>query len=364
MELNISEYLNKSLTFGCASCESIFFKPAQPSFCPVCGEAKVHQIDFSIDYPEIEILIPHQSDPRKYEEQLLTFIKPVEFKPLQLNISTLKQNAQWVFIPVWLVDSQVAGHWEAEFGFNYSVESSVEKLQNGQWQTIKTQETRIDWAPRAGTLNKYFNNIAFPAQSKYETITKIFGEYQIQDLNKTPKAFNLTDQTALVVPNIDKHNGWKLAVEQINKIAGKNCEKAAQAEHTKSFTPEFEYSKQNWTLLLAPYMVTSYLDENNYAHPIWINGQTLKIDGDRYESHGDRYESRDKGNRFGTINLIIAFAALLATLLFGILSTTFDYMSLFGVFSIIAAFSFFIASLHCFTHPARWNKKNTGKFKN
>ncbi len=197
-------------------------------------------------------------------------------------------------------------------------------MQNGEWISKKTNETRIDWKPRKGTIEKEYANIAISALSSFKQLAKIFGYYDLSKAHENNNDYRFTDQITLIVPNIDQNTGWQFAKEAFIKRIKSDCQTAASAQHTKTFSPTLQFSGQNWTSLLLPYLISHYLDEEGNPHAIWINGQTLQINGDRYSSPA-------KGKKFGLIYLSISFVSFLFFLLFGYLMGSSD---LIGVFCI------------------------------
>ncbi|MAT44576.1 MAG: hypothetical protein CL609_19760 [Anaerolineaceae bacterium] len=355
MKTNIIEFLSITKTWGCEKCGSLYLKHDKSSFCPVCGDKHVQEINTNTQYPEIELILNFHKNVQDYEDKIQNFIQPVKFKTEQLNLNTIKKNGEWVFFPFWLVDSKANGSWKAEFGFNYLVESSVEHLQHGEWISQKTNETRIDWKPRQGTVEKEYSNISISALSYYNQLERIFGSYNLSNDNKSLTDYQFTNQITLIYPNIDKNTGWQFAKESLIKKINSDCQSAAGAQHTKTFSQQVQFSDQNWTLLLLPYFVSHYSDEAGNPYSIWINGQSLRIQGDRYSSPA-------KGKQFGFVFLLISFVLFLLFLLFGYLSRMSDLVAILAFFSLLASIGFLIGSIYSFFYPSNWNKKNTNTF--
>lgn len=356
MKTNIKEFLSIAKTWGCENCGSLYLKQNTAKFCPVCGDAGVQEVQNSTNFPDIELLINFHKNTLDYEEKFRNFISPVKFKTDQLNLKTFKDNAQWVFFPFWLVDSKTSGFWEAEFGFDYLVESSVEHLQNGEWISKKTNETRTDWKLRKGTIEKEYANTSISALSSFKQLTKIFGFYDLSKTHENQADYRFTDQITLIIPNIDQNSGWQYAEEAFIKRIKIDCQTAAAAQHTKTFSPNLHFSGQNWTSLLLPYLVSHYLDEEGKPHTIWINGQTLQI-------NGDRYSSPSKGKKSGLINLGISFFSFLVFLLFGYLSGLSDLITILAMLSLLSTIGFLIGAIYSFFYPSNWNKNNINTFK-
>ncbi len=355
MKTNIADFLSTAKTIGCADCGSLFLKQNHSGFCPICGGTRIQEVENTPNYPEIELLIGFQKNIQDYEQKIEQFIQPVKFKADQLNLTTLKKNAQWVFFPFWLVDSKASGYWQAEFGFNYLVESSVEKLQNGEWISQKTNETRIDWKPRAGTIEKEYFNISIAAQTFFRPLNKILGQFDLSKANENTQDYKFTQQIALISPNVDHTTGWQFAQQEFEKLIKKECQAAAAAQHTKTFSPTLHFRDQKWTLLLLPYLVCHYLDDTARPQSIWINGQTLQI-------KGDRASSPIKGRKFGFIYLMIAFFLFLFTLLMGYLSNLSEIAAVAAFFTLLGSIGFLIAAIYAFFYPGSWNKNNTNTF--
>jgi hypothetical protein len=186
---------------------------------------------------------------------------------------------------MWLVDGRVVGAWQARMGFDYQVESSQERFQEDRgWQTQRLIETRVRWEPRAGWIDRDFENLAVAAlEEQSETrITARLGAYQFdRSLPYSPKF--VTDSLVLI-PTLLPEAAWPLARAAFDKSAAQDCQTAAGAQHSDEFDLALAYRDLNWTRLLLPAWATYYEDDAGNRIPVWVHGQSGQIEGGRRAS--------------------------------------------------------------------------------
>ncbi len=89
---------------------------------------------------EPERVLPFRINQAKLSSIYANVVSRVWIKPEDLTSESLLRNTRPVFWPLWLVDSDVQGHWQMEAGFDYQVESAKEYYNGGQWQSSKEIE--------------------------------------------------------------------------------------------------------------------------------------------------------------------------------------------------------------------------------
>jgi hypothetical protein len=348
---NLSEIYEKPLiSASCTNCgRSILFDPSNTlTVCPICrlGELNEHPI-FHRDTPP-ETIIPFEITDALLQEQLNNFIAPVRFRTPDLKSDTLTANLKWIFLPMWLVDTNITGNWSALAGFDYQVKSSQEKFINGQWQSEEILETKSKWADRQGTIERRYDNVAIPALNNYNLLIESIGKFDF----KKAKPYNpeFITNSIITPPNLDPDEIWDAAENRFIKAASIDCMRAAGAQYIDKFELTAEYKNQNWTQLLLPVGITSYVDDQGTPQSIVINGQTGKI-------FGRRSASQKKGNRLAAISFSIALLAFLISLIFMAMvdngTPLFNLASLF----IFCAFCISILSLVPLIWPWLWNRK-------
>ena len=144
----------------CTDCATslLVHHPLDESTCPICISTNVERTNAS-DKPFLaERLQPFRHQKKNLPALFKTFTRGARFRCRDLHPSLLAQRAQPLFIPSWLVDATLEGHWSAEAGYNYQVQSSVDVFHKGQWQTEIVEETRVRFDDRVGTLHRRYND--------------------------------------------------------------------------------------------------------------------------------------------------------------------------------------------------------------
>jgi hypothetical protein len=167
-------------------------------------------------------------------------------------------------------------------GFDYEVVSHRERYAGGDWQSEETQETRIRWEPRAGRLDRHYDNVIAPALDAHAAFVRALGDYRVQDAR--PYAAPAMADALVCLPDRAQSAAWGDAVPGFQHAAAEECRRAAQADHVRRFRWEPSYAQRNWTLLLLPVYGTYYLDDEGQPQPVFVNGQSGQLSGARRAS--------------------------------------------------------------------------------
>jgi hypothetical protein len=335
---------------GCSHCKQIFLVP--DSFigrtCPDCGQGKL-AVQPALLRPEApEMLIPFQKKASDLQPILLSFTKDVWLRPDDFNPESMLQRLVQVYWPMWLVDSDVAGNWQAEVGFDYKVESAQESYSNSGWRSRNVIENRIRWEPRLGLIKRHYDNVATPASSDHQNRTNQIGIYRLD--KAVPYQANQINASVLQVPDLQPESAWPSAQSNLNRMAANECQQACAAQHIRNYTIHASYDGLHWTQLLMPMFFTFYTDDAGLPHPVLINGQTGAIGG-------ARFASQKKGWRWAGISVGIAAAFLIAALLCFALSVAVPPLAVLGLLLAIAAFAGFAFAVVPAVWPWQWNRK-------
>jgi hypothetical protein len=189
-----------------------------------------------------------------------------------------------MYLPYWLVDCDIKAEWEIEAGYEYEVISHREQYHQhqGGWQTERVTEQRVRWEPRLGHLNRRYHNIPVPALEDHRAISSLLGEFDHSDT--IPYEVDLEQKTPIRLPDRNPEDAWGEAKPILQACAAEDCRQAAGADKQRNFRWRPEYRSQSWTLLLQPIYATYYRDDNNKQIPIYINGQSGQITGNRWSS--------------------------------------------------------------------------------
>lgn len=333
---------------GCAHCQRAHLVP-EASFgeiCPSCGQGTLEPQPVAMLPRPPELVEPFGVDEGQLKAALTKFADATWLREPDLNGQALMSRMQRVWVPVWLVDAQVGGHWQAQAGFNYEVQSTIEKYKNGQWRTDNVTETRIRWEPRVGQLSRRYDNVKVSALRTGTRRLAGLGELG----GGAQRAFRLTDlgATWVALPELSPDDVWEAAREQLQRCAADDCQRAAIGDHLREFYLAATYDELHWTWLLLPMAITWYKDAQGKRHLIRINGRTGALSGPRYAS------SRRGWMWAGGI-VAVAFAVACLSALVALASLAFAPLLLLGAVGVVAAFALGLLALWPALHPWRHN---------
>jgi len=338
---------------GCPQCRQAHLVEAprlgQP--CPNCARGQLASQPASLRPEPPELLAPFQKSRQDAHQALATFAGEVWIRPDDMDADKMLQRAVPVYWPMWLVDSDMAGSWQAEAGFDYQVKSSQESYTGSGWSTRDVVETRIRWEPRLGQVNRHYDNVAVPATTDHKQLAGQVGAFQLARAG----AYDPGQVTgaALRVPDLPPESAWPLAQTNLDKAAGDECRQAAGAQHFRNFSLRASYENLHWTQLLLPLYATYYTDDNGQRHPVYINGQTGAIGG-------LRLASQRKGWRWAGIILAVAAAVFVLALLISSLGLVFPPAAIVGVIVGIVAVAMACAAIVPAAWPWQWNRRQPG----
>ncbi len=296
---------------GCAGCNGVFVLPPQKvsQRCPFCGQAALAQMDPTDDRPVYtqppELVVPFHAAESELRAGLSKFAKSIWLAPADLNEGTLLSRMQPVYLPLWLVDVQVQGEWQAEMGFDYEIVSHREEYQHNKWQTERVKEQRVRWEPRLGRLNRRYDNQAAPALEEQEQVEAKIGRF---DLSKS-RPFQPGDLASKIVhlPNRPPEDAWNEAEVALKTAVAQDCLLASKADHIRDFKWSPRFAHRQWTQLLLPLYTSYYLDDENRAQMVLLHGQSGRL-------HGAKRASMKRARRVAGIILVVAAVLLLLTL--------------------------------------------------
>jgi len=246
-----------------------------------------------------------------------------------MQVERLVTRLERVVVPMWLVDGQVVGVWQARMGYDYQVESAQERFIDGKgWTTQHLRETRIRWEPRAGRVRRSYENLAVSALEEREraVFQTRLGHYDLE--RATPYIPENMAGMSVRVPSLLPDEAWPDARTAFDSAAAADCRRGAGAQHHAEFELIADYEKLHWTQMLLPAFVTYYQDDAGHLFPVWVNGQSGRVNGVRRASM--RKAWRIAGGA-AAVALVTFFAGALAALL-----------SAGSVSSLLLAASFFL----------------------
>jgi hypothetical protein len=329
--------------FGCLDCGTAHLLPPgwQGSGCPACLSDRFERQPVRARREPPELILPFASDltPDYLSEQFQNWLRGVWLRPQDLRVERLLARLNRVFVPRWLVDGQVVGVWHARMGFDYLVESSLERFDEGSgWQSKMLKETRVRWEPRMGRINRTYHNESVPALEEDE------GWILQARVGSFPKDSGVAYRPASIagaavrVPSLLPKEAWPLARMAFDRSVERDCQRAAGAQHCEEFALVADYRNRNWTQMLLPLYVTYYEDDVGQRIPVWVNGQTGQVAGLR------RASLRMAWHLAGGVGAIALLGFLLGVVL-GVLDQT-------SVASVLMTLSFLLVIVAIF--PVVW----------
>jgi hypothetical protein len=212
------------------------------------------------------------------------------------------------WIPLWLVDADVAGVWRADVGYDYEVVSYQDRYSDrAGWRAEEVSEKRVRWEPRTGRVQRHYDNVVAPALDDHRRTMDRLGGYDLE-VRVAYDAKALTNSAARV-PTLSPEAAWPLAEPAFVRAAEDDCRRAAGAAQIRDFVVRADYTDLHWTRLLVP-VYTTWYSEGGQLWPVLLNGQSGHIDGVR----------RASTQKARTVSLILGGVALALFLLGGLLA--------------------------------------------
>jgi len=327
---NTSSWGRDYVAAVCEDCDWNFLilPDLQTVQCPHCYQSTLKSIpegEMELPYSRApELVVPFQVTLESMDDGIEKFSSKIPFAPKDMTSQNMRSRLCRLFLPMWLVDTEVQAQWWAEVGSNYKVVSHQAHYDDhrGGWSSREVEEGRIRWEPRLGRLERNYHNISTPALEEDMIIKQEMGafklgeavEYQVKEI----------ENSFVRLPNRDTKDAWVEATPAIQTAAAEECRQAAGADHIRQFSWKPQYSNNNWTLMLLPLYTTYYLDAEKVAQPVFIHGQTGQI-------RGVRRASMKLGQRMSLIILIIAVLIFLLSIILAVASVALPILLVIGV---------------------------------
>jgi hypothetical protein len=334
---------------GCPQCQQTYLVEAARigQACPGCATGRLEPQPVRLRPEPPELLIPFKHSPADLRQLIDRFIKPVWLRPDDCNQRNLLQRLTPIYWPMWLVDSDLSGDWQAEMGYDYQVKSSQESYAQGGWKTRELVETRIRWESRLGQLTRHYDNAAAPALSDAVALTtRIGATSRGPAVPYSPVALS---QAVVRVPDLHPENAWPQAQAALHQAAAEECQQASQAQHVRNYAIQATYANLHWTQLLQPMYATYYLDDQSRPQILLVNGQSGVIGG-------PRRASQRKGCLFSGIGLGISVFLLFLYVLLVVAGRSIPALASLAVVTICLVLGVGITSLVFAAWPWQWNR--------
>jgi hypothetical protein len=320
----------------CESCDWHYLLPSSMLLppCPHCAGGQLAVLDSEAENPteryQPELMLPFTVATPSLTERIEQFAGSIWFAPGDLKATALQSRLQKLYLPMWLVDTNVAAMWQAEAGFDYEAITHREQFDQNQggWHSQQITETRVRWEARVGQLQREYHNTPAPALEEHFTIMQRLGDFEITA--GQPYQPQAAAQAIIRLPNRSTTDAWPDAVPPLQITAAEECRAAARANHIREFRWSSRYANQNWTMLLLPAYATYYLDDDGRPQPVLIHGQTGQVSG-------PRRASMKRARTIALIIVTVAAAIFTVSLILGLVGLLFPPLLLVGGLGLIGA---------------------------
>jgi hypothetical protein len=138
-------------------------------------------------------------------------------------------------------------------------------------------------------ITRKYENIPAPALTQYDEFVTAPGSPNARELpfdvtRAVPFSAEALDNALVQAPDTTPDAAWQSARQELERRAGNDCQMAAGAEHHEQFVLRAAFGTPNWTLLLVPIYVTSYVGNKGELIPVRVNGQTGLVSGAKLAS--------------------------------------------------------------------------------
>jgi len=337
---------------GCPRCHQAYLVPGNQigQACPGCGQARLEPQPVILRNEPPELLVPFKQGQSALAGLFKRFTQGVWLHSDDFTPQHLLQRARPIYWPMWLVDGDLSGDWQAEVGYDYQVKSSQESYDSGNWRTRELIETRIRWEKRLGQMRRHYNNAAAPALNEHAALASALGAYELKTQPYTPQ---MVGAALLRVPDLNPENAWPLAQSALHECAADECRQAAGAQHVRAFSIHASYEALNWTQLLLPMYASFYTDDNGRPQMVLVNGQNGQV-------CGRRLASQRKGWQLAMILAAVAAVLFLIGLGGTLLGAVMPPLVVVGTIFILLAIALGLFAIVPAVWPWQWNRKQRG----
>jgi hypothetical protein len=336
--------------------------------CPHCAAAAVVVLEpEEAHFPYAlapELVVPFTVSAEDIDRRIAAFAEAIPYPPEELApsrkssdgearpSSVLRQRLQRLYLPMWLVDSDVEARWEAEVGFDYQVVSHKDRYTDGSgWRTEEVREGRVRWEPRIGRLARHYENVPSPALEQYAQLSRALGSHAVSDGKPYRPAF--LEGAIVRAPDRDPESAWPEAEVGVRQRAVEECRSAAQAHYIRDFRWSPRYAARHWTLMLLPVYATYYHDDDGVPQRLLLNGETGQLYG----------VQRGSMARAGRISMGIGIAALIVfigSLFLALMSAVMPPLLIIGILGVILGLVIGAAAVVPLARVWAFNRRHAG----
>ncbi len=268
---------------GCTHCGAAWLlseSSEPPSACALCGQGSLEPRSARVE-GEPELAVPFAIDPEEAARRLRDHVSDAVMPVRDAHAAANRLVAH--FVPAWLVDAHALASWEIEVGFDYEVESTVERYHGGRWTTEPTKDRRIRWEPRAGTIDRWYDNEAVPALTTWSAWRTVVPGRSREG------ALQLRHDGPILLPDRTPREAWPDAITGLKKRIAADVQRANQAQHARELfvgpvDPAiegggFDTDALTWSWLLFPVYAAPYTDHEGVVRMLRVDGRTGVVHG-------------------------------------------------------------------------------------
>lgn len=293
-----------------------------------------------------ELVVPFAIRESVVEKQLNYFSKQFYFSPSDLKEKNLIGRLRRVFIPAWMVDSDIDAVWQAETGFDYQVVSHQENFVSDSWHTQEVKETKVRWETRKGKLQRRYDNVRAPALDDIQNVRGRLGRFDAEGAAQYEPS--MLDGVMVRLPNRDPEDAWPDTHPTFKELAAEECRSAARADHIRQYKWQAAYANQNWSLLLLPVFSTWYVDDDDQPQPVLLNGRTGQI-------WGVMHASMKRARRFTVLLGILAVLLFIFTFILAFFEPSLAFLTA------LLGFAVGLGAIWPIIYVSRFNRRSDAK---
>jgi hypothetical protein len=321
----------------CHACDGSYLvdRELMPQRCPNCFREMLESVgeDTTRFLPRSEApeyVLPFELAHETIFQAIEGFARGIPYPPFDLNPENLVNRLCRVYLPVWLVDTEISGTWEMQAGYQYQVVSYQDHFDDHRrgWVSREVEETRMRWEPRLGRLSRKYQNVPAPALDDTGLLRGLSStdgreRWQIYQPGSTSKAL-------VRLPQRGTEDAWNDIQPTIQTISLGECKAAAEADEVRDFHWSPEFKQQYWSLLLKPIYMTYYQDDSGQPCPVMLNGQNGNI-------KGKRVASGQHARRMTWILIAVAVCIALVSILLGSLGLILPVLLPIGIIGLVVS---------------------------
>lgn len=260
---------------GCANCGAVAELPATTAAtrCAFCAAPLPVDARVGVAAPA-EGVVPFAIGKKAAEDRFAAWLRGLWFRPGDLRRLARLHLLRGVYVPVWTFDAAAASEWEAEAGFHYWEEETVEV--NGRTETKRVQRTR--WERRRGRRGERYRDVPVSASRGLKSS-------ELHELQ--PFAFDRLrrfDPDFLAGFEAERHGtgvdaGWVEAKARLEQLEEQACAAEVPGDTHRNLSVETTLGEVAFRSVLVPAYVAAY-EYRAKRFRVVVNGESGRVTGE------------------------------------------------------------------------------------